>query len=321
MNLLQPTAPQLLRFRKTRDLGEVVTATLEFLRENYKPLGKAILFIVGPVMLITGIIGAGMQISMVSAMLGSRYNGGDYYSTPNPLSIAGLGGMTILVVWVMALILITASTAVVYSYLVLYMDRGMQPTVRDIWSETKRHFGRLLGTFLALGFMFFIGFIVIGIIPLIGFIAIMVGAPYVAVTLSMVGIIRVREELPLSDSISRSFDLIRNNWWRTALLLLVVWLLMWAVLSNLAIPQLVITYLFTLNSVDGENPSLMLGVITVIMSLLYMFGSFLLYPLPLVAIAMQYFNLVEEKEGVGLRERVEQFGHSLEIAGSLEENL
>ena len=107
-----------------------------------------------------------------------------------------------------------------------------------------------------------------------------------------------------------------------ALLLLVIWLVMWAILSNLAMPQLIITYLFTLNTVDGtEDPSLLLGIITIILSLLYMLGSFLLYPLPLVAIAIQYFNLVEEKEGVGLRERVEQFGQSLEISNAHEQSL
>lgn len=322
MNLHPTTAPQHLRFRKIRDLGEVVTATLEFLRENYKPLGKAMLFIVGPVMLITGIIGAILQFSMVGALAGSGYYDGDDYSVASPWSFPALGVTTVLVLWAMLLIMITASTAVVYSYLVLYMDREVQPTVREVWDEAKRQFFRLLGTFVALGVMYFIGFIVVGIIPLLGFIAIMIGGPYIAVTLSMVGIIRVREGLSLSESISRSFDLVRNYWWRTALLLLVIWLVMWAILSNLAMPQLIITYLFTLNTVDGtEDPSLLLGIITIILSLLYMLGSFLLYPLPLVAIAIQYFNLVEEKEGVGLRERVEQFGQSLEISNAHEQSL
>jgi hypothetical protein len=329
MNLHQPAAPQLLRFRKIRDLGEVVTATLEFLRENYKPLGKAMLFIVGPVVLVTGIIGAGMQVGMMAALVGAGYYGGgndDYATDYDPVSslapFAGVGAVTILVVWAMLLIIITATTAVVYSYIVLYMEReGVQPTVREVWTEAKTHFARLLGTFIALGLIYFVGFFVIAIIPLIGFIAIMVGGPYVAVTMSMVGIIRVREQLPLSDTISRSFDLIRDNWWRTALLLMVIWAVMWAVLSNLAMPQLLLTAVFTMNTVEGEDPSIWLGILTFVMAFLYMFGSFLLYPLPLVAIAFQYFNLVEQKEGVGLRERVEQFGESLEISSAHEESL
>jgi hypothetical protein len=49
----------------------------------------------------------------------------------------------------------------------------------------------------------------------------------------------------------------------------------------------------------------------IILVLIVFLSLFLLYTIPLVTIAMQYFNLVERKEGVGLRERVEQFGAHL----------
>jgi hypothetical protein len=74
------------------------------------------------------------------------------------------------------------------------------------------------------------------------------------------------------------------------------------------------------HSLEGGDPS---GFVTTVMTALSVassIGMFILYPLPLIAIAIQYFSLVEQKEGVGLRERVQEFGAHLQNSAPYEES-
>lgn len=309
MNPAQP-----IRFRKTRDIGEVITATLEFVRENFKPLGKALLTIVGPVVFVSVILGALMQMSFLSAILsgyGSDYGAEDIGSTF--LSILGTG----LLLTVGALVIFTLATAVVYSYLVLYMDEGTEHLdVPSVWRETKRNFFRLLWTFLGIGIMWVIASFVAALIPILGVLVLYIGDIYVGVTLSLVGIIRVREDVTISESISRSFDLVRGNWWRTALVVYIAYILVTTVSFDLMVPPSLLLWGYRASVLDADS-STTTSILIVVLFLIPAITMFLLYPIPLIAIAVQYFNLMEQKEGAGLLERVEEFGADLQSAGEL----
>lgn len=47
---------QKIIFYKKRDFSQKINATIEFIRQNAKPLGKAILFIVGPLAILNGLL-------------------------------------------------------------------------------------------------------------------------------------------------------------------------------------------------------------------------------------------------------------------------
>ena len=51
-----------IEFAKRRDFGEVLNGTFQFLRQNFKSLGLALLYIAGPFILIQGIITGYYQI-------------------------------------------------------------------------------------------------------------------------------------------------------------------------------------------------------------------------------------------------------------------
>ena len=47
---------QKIVFYKVRDFSQKLNATIEFIRQNVKPLGKSILFILGPLAVLNGLL-------------------------------------------------------------------------------------------------------------------------------------------------------------------------------------------------------------------------------------------------------------------------
>ena len=58
--------PQKIEFQRYRDFGQIINATFEFLRENIKQLAKAVIFLVGPFILLTEIFGGLYQKDLFS---------------------------------------------------------------------------------------------------------------------------------------------------------------------------------------------------------------------------------------------------------------
>ena len=59
---------QKIQFRKVRDFGQKFNATFEFLRQEFKPLMNALLYIAGPFIVLGGIMGAYYQKNSISMM-------------------------------------------------------------------------------------------------------------------------------------------------------------------------------------------------------------------------------------------------------------
>ena len=47
---------QKIVFHKIRDFSQKLNATIEFIRQNIKPMGKAVLFILGPMAILNGLL-------------------------------------------------------------------------------------------------------------------------------------------------------------------------------------------------------------------------------------------------------------------------
>ena len=88
----------------------------------------------------------------------------------------------------------------------------------------------------------------------------------------------------------------------TFAVLFVAWLLVSILGFLFNLPSMVLIFA---GSLHGAGPDGALGVAAVAAGALATLSSALLYPIPLVAAGLQYFSLVEEKERVGLMERID----------------
>ncbi len=317
---MEPFIP--IEYHQTRDFSKKLSATFEFLKQNFKSLFKSLLFIAGPPMLIG------------SVFAGSLYN--DYFNwigdiTRNPEnSSLGFEALGTPVLWLEiagAVFFLLASgimiISVVYNYMKEYEStKSNVIDVNIIWERVRSTLPSYISTMLLFWLLIIASYaLIVGTIfgagllsPFLAFITgmgIVFGFIYVAITLSLLFIIRAYENLDFFQSVSRCFYLIRDKWWSTFGLLFVLNLIQSTLASIFLVPWYINFFVSMMHSLEGgpvQETSLFSDVINNLFMTLYFLVSFLLYALPLVAIAFQYFNLVERKEARGLMSRIENFG-------------
>lgn len=306
-----------IEFRQKRDFSEKVSATFDFLRINFKSLARSIILIAGPLILVGIAIFVIFSARLVASF--QELTNGD--SLSSPLSIFTLfGGLAIFII-----VIYTAIVAVIYTYLQLYLDDS--PDIGDfqtIFDYTKRNFGIVLTSTFALLFLLVVFVILAAILfaalggivgtsgvwltVVFGIFVIFPLFIYLAIGLSFVYFIRVIEGIGLWDSILRSFSLISGHWWATFGYVIAIGFIQGFMGYIFQIPLLVYSAIFPLVSLSETDTSAVYMAGYVVLGLFYVFGSQLLNTFNLTAIAFQYFNIVETKEGVGLMNRIEKVG-------------
>jgi len=317
-----------IEFQKARDFSNKMNATFEFLKQNFKPFFKSLLYIAGPPMLVGSVL-AGSLYSGYFGFIGnmSRNQGNpdvftDYLGSP--------------VLWVeitLAVLLMFLSgvmiVSVVYNYMLEYDTKKSNVIdVNTIWERVRSSLPMYFGTvflywILLIAVYILLIIVIVGaaaISPWLAFfvgVAVFFGLMYTIVSLSLLFIIRAHEKIGFFEAVNRCFTLIRDKWWSTFGLLVILSLIQSTISSLFLIPWYINFVVSMLHSIDGnpfQEPSLTQELINNIFMTLYFIVSFLLYSLPLVALAFQYFNLVELKEAKGLLSRINTIGQPTETS-------
>jgi hypothetical protein len=286
-----------LRLRRVRDLGDVINATFRLLRDNLGELGLGLVLVVGPAALLAAMLSAWAQLQMEMAT----------FDPADPTSAFGSSGYVIgfAASAVAAVVVQLLIQSTVLGYLERYR-RGEAGTVtpQRLWEATKKAFGPVLSTTaIAIGLLLtgFLAFTmlaavtgVVGILVMLGALA---GMVYLAPILSMLYVVRVAEGEGFWDGFERARDLVRGQWGPTFGVIFVATLLAVAIMLVLSIPGAVVQAAFSFNTLEGGGP---LRVVAIAVAALFGVVAYAAYVVPVVAAAVQYFNLVERKEGAGL---------------------
>lgn len=325
-------------FFRERDFGQKIEATFDYMRAHFRPLGKCLLYIVLPVALITGILSAVMLLEWTEnmqniqrAMQSSAENG-----TSSPAMIGSmLSGMFLgpayLSILLGGLLLFTTLALTVYGYLTLRLETAPEQeiTVSAVWQLVRQRFLGTLLALLGLGILMVIGFVVVSMVigllsalliggsgqnkiitglsvMLVGFL-IFGAIAYISVALSLFLIIWVRERAGFFASIGRSFRLIWGKWWSTFGLMVVMTIICAVILIAVMILTSLISSPFALAASPGGLEGVARISFIVAQTLRSML-SLAIYPLLLMALAFQYFNLVERNDGEGLHMLVDTIG-------------
>lgn len=264
---------QKIEFRKARDFGEVMNATSDFIRQNFKNLGLSLLFIAGPLIVLLGIVSGFNEVNVFTERV-SRFT------------------FSMFLTYIVMFFAVQMVIAVTYCYINLYLDRETNDiSVEDVWQEVKLHFGTIVFTSLV-GMLIIFGASILLVIPGI----------FYAVVLSIVFAVRMRERLPFSDSVSRSQSLVKDNWWKTFGLTIVLYLIIYVFSIVLSLPQMIVVFLsaFGLNHETTVISRTMMILTAIIASFNYLFQAIFH-----VGMSFQYYSLVEKKEALGLLEKID----------------
>ena len=149
------------------------------------------------------------------------------------------------------------------------------------------------------------------------------GFMYLVFATSLTFFIRAYEKNGFFEAVVRSFKLVKDKWWSTFGLVMILYFIMVVVSYLFIVPWQVVSGVSMFHSLSTntfEEPSTSWKLITtVVFSLQYMV-QMVLAGLSNIGIAFQYFNLVEMKEAKGLMTQIETLGQQAPSTSAQEEH-
>lgn len=262
-----------IQFRKKRELGEIFSDSIAFLKQEKQPIIKLITVYVLPFIVLYAFVHVYLQKNVISridftdpeALLA---NIGPFYT--NILLFALFG------VFVQCLLIATY-----YTFMDAYIKKG----------NSNFDLSEISPDFFSNGLLAIGAGIIIFILSIIGFTLCFIPGIYFANTLSLAFVILIFEKNGISNALRRSAMMVNSQWWGTFLINLTGIVIVWAAGFIMGLPLTLMG--ITKNVMDTENTTtvlpdwywLVLGISTVISSVLYIF----LYTF----MALQYFNIDE----------------------------
>jgi hypothetical protein len=290
-------------FRQLRDFGQKFSATFDFIGTHWRGLGRALVTIVLPAALVQGVVNGLMQQQLLALGTGRISSRADVLER-----LAVFNSMRQLpFYWVnmaTAAVFITLLVLTVYGYVrcCLHARDSHEPIgPGQVWAVVKEEF---LGAFFS-----YFGLL---LAIIIGFFLFFIPGLYLSIALSLFYAVKVMEGTGFGATFSRCLQLVKGKWWSTCGLLFVMsfmLIIVVAVVSGIFGGLLYAIMRGVLGSVLGEGDSPM-ALFTVVVTTLTSLFNLLIYPPLLLALGFQYFNLVERRDGVGLRHLVDQLGRA-----------
>lgn len=269
-----------------RDFGQKINATFDFVVQNFKPLAISLLYIAGPLSLVGGFFMGSYQSGILEMQKSVLESGSSSFD-----GIYQMVGTVFLLSFSLILANIISSL-VIGAYFLEYEAGNRNITPEIVWNRLKGYIGK------ALIFNF-----VMGIAVVAGIVFFLLPGIYLGVTLSLMTMILMRENLDLGDTFRRCFYLIKDKWWSTFGLLFVMGIVSSIIGYAFQIPTLILTIMSSLQ-VKLANTEVLMTISGVIGTV----GGGLVRSLVLIAIVFQYYNLVERREGSGILDAIDNIG-------------
>lgn len=283
---------QPVEFKKVREFGDIIGDTFLFIKQNFKPLMKAFLYMSGVFIVGSMLSALMMQLNIVGAngSLGLQ----NYYQG-SPWDKIYAFGLSYILLIIFISLAYTSMYVTVLSYISIYIQKGNQaPEVAEVWAYFKYYFFRIFGNG-----------ILISIFTGLCFVCCLIPGIYVFPAFSLFFPIMIIENAGFSYSFNRSFKLLKENWWITAATLFVIYVIFYAFSLVVQLPAYIILMLSAFT--HAEAPITKTYAIIVSIS---QYAAQIFIIIPIIGSTLCYFNLVERKESLGLLGRIDEFGQN-----------
>lgn len=281
----------MIQLHQQRDFGEKINATFQYIVQHYQSLGLALLTIGGPLALAISLATRVFQTGIV------------HYTSFSRLALLGIGSSSVSF-WVVLFLSMLNNVLVVMvisAHLLSYEEDPAEPiTVSRLWIRIEADFFRILAVALVSWALFVVGCLIL-LLP----------GMYIGVTLLMVVFVAMRETGTIQQVIQRCFTLIRHHWWATFGLLFIMALIQVSLTAGITLP---ITLLISV--VRIRKPILL----TLIEAVQLLLQSLLQAPF-YVAVVLNYFSLLDEKEGINLWKAIDSIGSPVAVKRDFDDHL
>lgn len=283
---------QPIEFRKIREFGEVIGDTFLFIKQNFKPLMKAIIYLCGLFLVASTLSSIIAQLQIVGLVNDAS---GSNIDVDNPMRMFYRLGFSYFIVIAFLLLSYMSFYVTILSYIAVYIEKGnIAPTIEEVWAYFKYYFFRLLGSGIAM--TLFMG---------LCFICCIIPGIWVFPAVTIFYPIMVMENAGFSYAFNRSFKLINNEWWITFATLVVIYIIAQACTFVIQLPALIIAWASAFTHLQQPITK----TYAIVTSLAQSIGQ-LVVIIPTIGATFIYFNLVERKESTGLMDKIENFGEN-----------
>ena len=265
-----------IELNRIREFGEIIDDSLQFFKQNWKPLLKSYFSICGFFWLASLLLSFFNEINT----LHRKQDGQSPFTTTYFLAL------------LFEYINFIVITLTVLSFISLYKEKdNAAPSVEEVWSFVKYYFFRVFGSYMVLSLGIVIG-AVFCILPGI----------YLAIAFSLVLPVIIIENSTLSYAFNRCFQLIKDNWWFMLGAVLVSEIILVVAMLAIIIPVMIIAFGATF--LTNVSMLTMYSYATIIVTHLLQFA----YMFPIIVVTMVYFSLVEQKDDGNLLQRINNIG-------------
>lgn len=278
----------LIKLQENRDIGQVLTATFSFLRTTFKYVYKDIFLFASPFYIIPGILNAMAQFNIYTGQY--TYYGGRFSIYSSPFYYLALLGS--LVGWAI-------SFTIVGNYVYQYNQKGSADfDVHAVRVSVMKDF-----------FKVFITVILYTLSMILGCILLIIPGIYYAVanTLGPANII-LNKNASIGNTFGESRRLIQDNWWRSLLLGIIIFFMIYVCILVLSMPLLTYSMILAFH-MNGDPEKYRVAYI--IFSGLAHFAYCLGAPVMVVASCIYYYSLREQKDQVSLIEKIDNLGNNV----------
>ncbi|MDW3193530.1 MAG: hypothetical protein R8G66_14240 [Cytophagales bacterium] len=280
---------QRIEYYRIRDFSQKFNATIEYLRQHFLSLFILILVVTVPFTVVGGFI----QYYFFAELQGMTFGANDPFEIFN---LIGEAVPVFLLSMTLSLVLNSALFGSIFTY--MRMTENNEQEVRPL-EVIEKLVPKLAGIVVIS--------VATSIISVMGMFFFLIPGIYLAVVFSLTAPVYVFEDISIGEAISKPFTLIRGKWWSTFGLLVVTIMLVSILTFAIALP---IGIVIGVNEVFGSEDLLSdqsAQFWQVVSSSVINSLSYVLFTLPSIALAFQYFNLTERTEGRGLKSEIEGF--------------
>lgn len=286
-----------VEFKKTRDLGAIISDAFKFIRENWKGYFGTVIRIAGPAFIIFIV-----AMALYMRSLGGMMSG---FASDNPSFGSSEFGIEVVAYVLLAMIAGLAFYVLMQMaslfYIKSYINNNGTVDRSEIIANVKQNFWKFLG----------FGFLMM-IMVIIGMIFCFLPGIYIAVVLSLGTSILVFEGKSVGDTISHCFTLIKDHWWETFGVVFVVGLLVGILGQIFGVPAIIYQFVSMGISASNDDPTAVFGLFSdpvylALMVFSYV-GQFLLSSITLITSVLIYYDLNEQKNMTGTIEKIERLG-------------
>lgn len=267
--------------KKSRELGDLLTDTFQYIRIYYKSFSKGLLFLVLPLYLIQAFLLQGYS----DQLFNNLFIGGDISSFSSFFSLRYFASIVLS-------ILAYASLTLVSIKHVSFTESGVDPEPNAFLDNAVPLIGQIIGLYFVLGFILAISAFFF-IIPAI----------FIGIKLSLTPAILIIEKRTVFESISRSWELTQGFWWANFGLYVMMYIIVMFTSYIIILPATIMTLFFT-DTGTVTDVGMLASLSTWFMYIASAFVSLFISVIH-VAFVFQLYNIVERKEGEGLRSKIE----------------